>query len=86
MLLTLLASCDPCSSIDDGGDPGNYQPLAAALASRLQEPGCHAGDLFVLFPPDANAARVLQFVATAMDWSSRAATSARLTASGLSLD
>lgn len=85
MLLTLLASCDPCLTIEAGSTPANYEALADILTQRLQEPCCHAADLFVLFPPDANAARVLQFVSTAMDWWSRNANCSRSTEMTLSI-
>lgn len=85
MLLTLLASCDPCLTIEAGSTPAAYEALAVLLTHRLQEPGCHAADLFVLFPPDANAARALQLVSTAMDWWSRNAACSRATELTLSI-
>jgi hypothetical protein len=63
MLLALLASCDPCS-----GPAQPYDRLAHEAAERLQSGGCQPADLFVLFPEEADASRVLQFTAVAMDW------------------
>ena len=71
MMTALLATCDPCGYVQGGDSPTRYMPLAAALAARFGERGCHPVDLYLQFPDEADAATAMQVCEAATDWWSR---------------
>ena len=71
MMMTLLASCDPCGTIEAGGSPLDYMSLASKIADRIGVQGCHPADIVMEFPGHADAASALQFASAALDWWSR---------------
>ena len=68
MVVTLLAGCDPCFDVDHGRGPESYAALADRVLDALATSGSSITDIFVLFPPDADAARVAQFASVVTDW------------------
>ena len=68
MYVVLLAACDPCMHVDNGKSAATYSALSTAVMERLGVRGCHPADILELFPPDADASRVLQFCHAALDW------------------
>lgn len=67
MLTTLLAGCDPCGYVDQGGSPNLYAGMALATLRRLHR-GTDAVDLLNVFPDDASAPAALQFARVAVHW------------------
>ena len=67
MLVTLLASCDPCGYVDAGGSPNLYAGVAGDALTVL-----HAGagliDLVMAMPPEADASAAWRFANAALSW------------------
>ena len=67
MLTTLLAACDPCGWVDEGGSPNLYAGLALATLKLLQV-GADAPTLLTVLPSDTETPAAMQFTRAAVDW------------------
>ena len=68
MLVTLLATCDPCGAVDRGAPPFQYNPIATKVLQVLQRRRYNPADIILQLPGEADAAWALAFAYAATDW------------------
>lgn len=67
MLTGLLAGCDPCGYVAEGGSPNLYAGMALDALRRLHR-GADAVDMLKVFPGDVPVDSAMQFIRVSLDW------------------